>query len=461
MKYVSTRGQAPILNFEDVLLTGMAVDGGLYMPQIWPRLSTDHIHHFKGKSYTDVAYDVLHPFVGDTYEESQLRKMIEEAYHGFNHPDIVPLRHIKEQHYLLELFHGPTLAFKDIAMQLLARMMEDTLQRRNRRATIVVATSGDTGGAAVEAFRDCRSVNLFVLYPEGRVSDVQRKQMTTSKCHHIHSLAVSGTFDDCQSLVKDMFRDQAFRQDCQLTAVNSINWVRVMTQSVYYFTAAVALGSPQQSVSFSVPTGNFGDIFAGFVAHKMGLPITELRIATNVNDILVRALETGVYEIDDVIATATPSMDIQISSNFERLIFEASHRDDKKVVHLMQSLMRTGKFILDADMRAKMDSLFVAFSVDEEETKKTIHQLFIQSGLLVDPHTAVGFAAALRHIEGKIPMITLSTAHPAKFPLFVEKACGQKPPIPHVIENMMQKPEYSHAVAHDSAMIKDYIRSHI
>ncbi|MEA3025256.1 MAG: threonine synthase, partial [Alphaproteobacteria bacterium] len=327
MRYVSTRGEAPPLGFMDVTIAGLARDGGLYVPETWPRLSPETIAGFAGRPYAEVAVEVIRPFVGDTISEAELSRLAREAYGTFRHPAVVPITQFGASTFLLELFHGPTLAFKDVAMQLLARLMDHALAARGERTTIVVATSGDTGGAAVEAFRGRERADLFVLFPRGRVSNVQRRMMTTAKDTNVHALAIEGTFDDCQALVKGLFNHHAFRDRVRLSGVNSINWARIVAQVVYYFTAATTLGAPHRKIAFTVPTGNFGDIFAGYVAERMGLPVDRLVIATNVNDILARTLATGTYDVREVVATSSPSMDIQVSSNFERLLFEASGRD--------------------------------------------------------------------------------------------------------------------------------------
>jgi threonine synthase len=367
-RYISTRGEAPELGFCDVMLTGLARDGGLYVPVTWPQLSHDAIAGFFGRPYWEVAVDVIRPFVQDEIAEADLGRMANEAYATFRHPAVVPLRQRSPHQFVLELFHGPTLAFKDVAMQLISRLMDHVLAQRGRRTTIVVATSGDTGGAAVEAFAGLGNVDLIVLFPNGRISDVQRRMMTTTGAANVHALAIEGTFDDCQALVKGMFNHHRFRDATALSGVNSINWARIVAQVVYYFTAAVAVGAPARRVDFTVPTGNFGDIFAGYVAKRMGLPVRTLRIAANVNDILARTLKTGIYEVREVHATASPSMDIQISSNFERLLFEASRRDAASVRRLMDSLKQSGRFVLPDAMLAAIREEFDAGRADETET---------------------------------------------------------------------------------------------
>lgn len=460
MKYISTRGNAPSLSFEDTLLAGLAQDGGLYVPAHWPTLKQEQIAALNGKRYEDVAFAVLQAFVGDEMTSDDLRHLIDKAYGSFSTDDVAPLRHLYDNHYLLELFHGPTLAFKDVAMQLLALMMDHALAKRNARATIVGATSGDTGGAAIEAFRGAEATDIFILYPYGRVSDVQRKQMTTPSEQNVHALAVDGTFDDCQALVKAMFNDATFRNRVSLAGVNSINWVRVMAQTVYYFTAALSLGGPTQPVAFSVPTGNFGDIFAGFVARQMGLPISQLMIATNINDILARTLASGEYRIGQVVATSSPSMDIQISSNFERLLFEVAGRDAERVVAYMQALQQTGGFTLDQDHLEAIRGVFSAYRVDEAQTAATIKSVHERLGIILDPHTAVGLAAAHEmDLASDIPRITLSTAHPAKFPDAVSQACGVHPEPPAHIAAMLDQDERTQTLPNDLRAVQDYILS--
>ena len=367
-RYVSTRGEAPALGFCDVMLTGLARDGGLYVPEVWPQLSPEAVAGFFGRPYWEVAVDVIRPFVGGEISDADLGRMANEAYATFRHPAVVPLDQIGPNQFLLELFHGPTLAFKDVAMQLISRLMDHVLAQRAQRTTIVVATSGDTGGAAVDAFAGLDNVDLIVLFPHGRISDVQRRMMTTSGAANVHALAIEGHFDDCQAIVKGLFNHHQFRDAVALSGVNSINWARIVAQVVYYFTSAVALGSPPRTVDFTVPTGNFGDIFAGYVAKRMGLPIRCLRIAANVNDILPRTLKTGIYEVREVHATASPSMDIQVSSNFERLLFEASGRDAAIVRRLMASLKQSGRFVLPDAMLAAIREEFDAGRADETET---------------------------------------------------------------------------------------------
>jgi len=367
MRYVSTRGEAASLDFVEVMLAGLARDGGLYVPERWPTIDRATVGKLAGKPYAEVAVEVIRPFVGDGIAEADLARMAREAYGSFRHPAVAPLTQLDPSLFVLELFHGPTLAFKDLAMQFVARLMDHVLHQRAERTTIVVATSGDTGGAAVEAFRGRAQVDVVVLFPQGRISEVQRRMMSTVPDSNVHALAIEGTFDDCQALVKAMFNHHAFRDRVRLSGVNSINWARVAIQVVYYFTAAVALGAPHRRIAFTVPTGNFGDVYAGYVASRMGLPIDRLVVATNVNDILVRTFATGTYEIRDVIATTSPSMDIQVSSNFERLLFDAYGRDAQAVRASMASLAQHRRFALSASAIKELRSLFTADRADEQD----------------------------------------------------------------------------------------------
>jgi threonine synthase len=458
VRYVSTRGEAPPLGFMDVTLAGLARDGGLYVPESWPRLSAETIASFAGKPYAEVAVEVIRPFVGDTISEAELSRLAREAYGTFRHPAVVPVVQFGAGTFLLELFHGPTLAFKDVAMQLLARLMDHALAARGERTTIVVATSGDTGGAAVEAFRGRDRADLFVLFPQGRISDVQRRMMTTANDNNVHALAVEGTFDDCQALVKGLFNHHAFRDRVRLSGVNSINWARIVAQVVYYFTAAATLGAPHRKISFTVPTGNFGDIFAGYVAAHMGLPVDRLVIATNVNDILARTLATGTYDVREVVATSSPSMDIQVSSNFERLLFEATGRDAAAVRAMMASLGQSGRFSLSSEALSRIRALFNADRADEEETAATIRTTLRETSRLIDPHTAVGLAVAEKETRSPaVPMIVLGTAHPAKFPEAVEAACGVRPGLPDWLSDLPQRPERATAMPVDQAAIEKFI----
>lgn len=462
MLHVSTRGEAPALSFSDALLTGLARDGGLYLPQNWPTLSTTDIAGFAGKPYTAVADRVLGALTDGDIESGALSGMIHQAYAGFRHPAVCPLTQIGDNLFVLELFHGPTLAFKDVAMQLLGRLMDHVLGQRGQRATIVGATSGDTGGAAIDAFKGLKSVDVFILYPQGRVSDVQRRQMTTVDAENVHAIAVEGTFDDCQNLVKAMFNHHAFRDEIGLSGVNSINWARIAAQVVYYFTAAVSLGGPARQVSFTVPTGNFGDILAGWVAKQMGLPIERLGIATNSNDILARTLETGAYEMRGVQATTSPSMDIQISSNFERLLFEAHGRDGAAVRRLMQSLQQSGRFEITGEPLQRIRGEFDAASQSEDEIAGEIRKSWTEAGYLLDPHTAIGVGAARQALkrDSATPMIVLGTAHPAKFPAAVKAASGVEPTLPAHLADLMERKERVTLLPNDLGTIETFVREH-
>ena len=462
MKYVSTRGEAKIASFNEALIEGLARDGGLYVPQQWPLFSPDEIAAFKGKSYAEVAFRVIAPFVGDDIPARDLKRMIEEAYATFDHKDVAPLHRLSSGEYILELFHGPTLAFKDVAMQLISRLMDYVLASRNERCTIVGATSGDTGGAATEAFRGRERIDLIFMFPRGRVSPVQQRMMTAITEPNVNVLAIDGNFDDCQGIVKKLFNDHAFRDRVKLSAVNSINWARIVAQIVYYFTAAVALGAPTQRITFAVPTGNFGDIFAGYVATKMGLPVERLVVATNVNDILARTLESGRYEVRGVVATSSPAMDIQVSSNFERLLYDASGRNSTAVRDAMDNLSEKGSFIVGDETLAKMRSLFMASRVDEIETVQTIRDVYRTSGYVLDPHTAVGVAAARKlGVDPAVnPLVVLGTAHPAKFPEAVEAACGIEPKLPSVFSDLMSRKERVTNLPNDAKRVADFVLAH-
>jgi threonine synthase len=455
LNYVSTRGTAPKLGFDDVLLAGLARDGGLYLPETWPTLSAATIRSFKGKPFADVAVEVIYPFVGSTISPAELQRMANDAYAGFGLPSVAPLVQLGPSQYILELFHGPTLAFKDVAMRLLARLMDHVLEKRGQRATIVGATSGDTGGAAIDAFRSSKRADVVILFPDGRVSDVQRRMMTTPVEPNVHAVAVKGTFDDCQALVKAMFNDHAFRDRVQLSGVNSINWARIMAQVTYYFTAAANLGAPDKDISFSIPTGNFGDIFAGYVARRMGLPIKQLIIASNENDILPRTVATGAYEMKGVVATSSPSMDIQISSNFERYLFEASGRDAGMIRGFMQDLGDKKRFDLGA-IWPVLKSDFDAATASEREVADCIRDTKQKHGYVLDPHTACGVVAAER-VGGTGNMVVLATAHPAKFPDAIEDITGIRPGLPNRLAALMTDPERFDVLANELAAIQSYV----
>ena len=460
MRYVSTRGEAPELGFRDAMMAGLARDGGLYLPAQWPRFSAADIRSMRGLAYPDLAIRVLTPFVEGEIDPATFAKLVREAYLTFRHEAVCPLVQTGTNEFVLELFHGPTLAFKDVAMQLLARLMDHVLAERGERATIVGATSGDTGGAAIEAFASRSRTDIFILFPKGRVSPVQQRQMTGNAAENAHALAIEGTFDDCQGLVKDMFNDHGFRDRMRLSGVNSINWARIMAQIVYYFSSALSLGAPDRPVSFTVPTGNFGDVFAGWAAQQMGLPVERFVIATNENDILARALETGRYEMRGVTATTSPSMDIEISSNFERLLFEAGGRDAGAVRDAMAGLKQSGAFAIAPKSLDVIRSGFSAGRSAMDETAATIRTLRAQSGYLADPHTGTAFAVARRQPPSATPMIVLSTAHPAKFPDAVRAACGVKAALPEWLSGLMESRERFETLPSDIKIVENHISRH-
>lgn len=460
MQYVSTRGEAPALGFSDAVLAGLARDGGLYLPSAWPHFSAAEIRAMRGLAYPDLAIRVLSPFLGGEIAAPVFERLVREAYASFRHEAVCPLVQTGPNSFVLELFHGPTLAFKDVAMQLLARLMDHVLAERDQRATIVGATSGDTGGAAIDAFAGRNRTDIFVLFPHGRVSPVQQRQMTTSTAANVHALAIEGNFDDCQGLVKDMFNDHGFRDRVSLSGVNSINWARIMAQIVYYFSSALSLGAPDRPVSFTVPTGNFGDIFAGYAAKKMGLPIERLIIATNDNDILARTLATGEYRMKGVFSTTSPSMDIQVSSNFERLLFEASGRDASTVRRHMNGLKQSGAFTIEAGEIAKIRSEFDAGRATMDEVAATIRTTLAASGYLIDPHTAAAVHVAAGKAAGEVPMVVLGTAHPAKFPAAVEAASGVSPALPAWLGGLMSAEEKYTVLPSDLKMVEDYLGRH-
>ena len=458
MLYVSTRGETPPCGFAEAMLAGLASDGGLYVPEAWPRLDAGAIAGFAGRSYAEVAVEVTRPFIGDSVGSADLARMAREAYGNFRHPAVAPLTQLGVNTFALELFHGPTLAFKDLAMQLLARLMDHVLAARGERRTIVVATSGDTGGAAVEAFRDRGQVDVVVLFPRGRISEVQRRMMTTATAANVSAIAVEGTFDDCQAIVKGLFNHHAFRDRVRLSGVNSINWARIVAQAVYYFTAAVSLGAPARKVAFTVPTGNFGDIYAGYVAQRLGLPIDRLVIATNVNDILTRTLATGRYEPREVVPTTSPSMDIQVASNFERLLFDGYDRDASAIRAVMASLQQSRRFTLSAPALSYIRALFSADRADEDEVAATIRTVKRETGNFVDPHTAVGIAVAEKETrDPAVPMVVLSTAHAAKFPDAVEAACSVRPQLPEWLSDISQRPERVTVLPADQSAVERFV----
>jgi threonine synthase len=463
LRYISTRhgsqGNPEPLGFEDVMLAGLARDGGLYLPAEWPQFSKAEIAALKGQPYGEVAYRVMRPFVGVALDEATFRRLIGEAYASFETPEVAPVKSLGDSGlHLLELFHGPTLAFKDVALQLLGRMLDHTLTARHQHATIVGATSGDTGSAAIEAVRDRKTIDVFMLFPRDRVSDVQRRQMTTVLAPNVHNVAIEGTFDDCQDLAKACFNDLAFRDRHALTAVNSINFVRVMAQIVYYFWAAVKLGAPERPVAFTVPTGNFGNVYAGYAARQMGLPVSHLVVATNSNDILARFFETGAMAMTDVVPTYSPSMDIQISSNFERLLFDLYGRDGKALAEAMAGFRSSGALEVGANALGGVRELFDAGRLDDDGTLKAIVDCRKRFGLTLDTHSAVGYAVAQQHRrDTKVPMIVLSTAHPAKFPDAVQKAVGERPALPPRLADLMDRTERVDGLHNDVVALKGLI----
>ncbi|MYM54844.1 threonine synthase [Thalassovita mangrovi] len=460
MKYISTRGKAPVLNFEEAMLTGLARDGGLYLPETIPTLSAEEIAALSGLSYEEVAFRVMRPFIGDTFTDDEFRAIIARAYEGFGHAARAPLVQLDSNHFLLELFHGPTLAFKDFAMQLIGQLFQASLKRSGKRVTIAGATSGDTGSAAIEAFKGLDAVDVFILFPHGRVSEVQRRQMTTPPESNVHALAMDGHFDDCQARVKDMFNHFDFRDGVGLAGVNSINFARVLAQVVYYFTSAVSLGAPHRKVSFTVPTGNFGDIFAGFIAKQMGLPIDRLVVATNQNDILHRCLSSGEYKPDGVIPSISPSMDIQVSSNFERALYYAYDQDGAAVSQLMDELNEGGFNVSQGALQA-LREVFDSGHCSEDETRATIRDMFATTGELLCPHSAVGVKVANETRKSDVPMITLATAHPAKFPAAVEEASGQHPDLPTRMADLYDRTERVTRIANDLDAIETLIKDRI
>jgi threonine synthase len=458
--YISTRGAAPTLGFADALLAGLARDGGLYLPFSVPHLPPDAIRALRGVPYPEAAARIMAPFVEEDFDQDEMKSLTAAAYADFRHAAVAPLTQVDDNLFALELFHGPTLAFKDFAMQWLGRAMNRILRQRGARATIVGATSGDTGAAAIEAFAEQSQVEVFILYPHGRVSDVQRRQMTTVNRPNVHALAIEGSFDDCQRIVKELFGDLALRDEMRLSGVNSINWARILAQIVYYFVGAVALGAPDRPVSFAVPTGNFGDVLAGYYAKRMGLPVERLIIATNENDILARTLASGRYAPTEVKATQSPSMDIQVSSNFERLLFEASGRNAEEVVAQMNALGKEGSFTIPASALARIRADFDAFRVDERACAEEMGRVFRTSDMIIDPHSAVGVHAARKALAAApaTPVIALGTAHPAKFPDAVEAATGVRPPLPESLKDLMERKEAIVVLPNSRRAVADYLR---
>lgn len=463
MKYISTRGQAPELDFEDAVLTGLASDGGLYVPKELPVFSPEKIASFASMSYEQVAFEVMKPFIGGAISDAELKDLIDETYAEFRHSAVAPLVQLDRNLWVLELFHGPTLAFKDFALQFLGRLLDLILARRGQKVAIMGATSGDTGSAAIEGCRRCDNVDIFILHPHERVSEVQRRQMTTVIADNVKNIAIRGNFDDCQNMVKASFADQSFLPEGQqLVAVNSINWARIMAQIVYYFYSAVALGAPQRRVSYSVPTGNFGDIFAGYLAKKMGLPIDKLVIGTNANDILHRCISDNDYSLSPLVHSLAPSMDIMISSNFERMLFDLYDRDASAIADLMSEIKETGNAKLATDALKKARELFSSYRLDDDEMIAVIGEEFDKTDYLLDPHTAIGVAAGRKNMTTDVPMVCLGTAHPAKFPEAVKKSgYPTDPSLPHHMSDLFEREEACEVLDDDIETVQRFIAANI
>ena len=462
MKYISTRGVAPELDFDDVLITGLARDGGLYLPKEWPKFSKNELESMRGLSYADLSIQVMKPFIGNSISSDDFDKLVRDTYDKFGHPAVAPLKQLEDNLWLLELFHGPTLAFKDYAMQILGGLFDEALQRRKKRTTIVGATSGDTGSAAIEACRNREAIDIFILFPKGRVSNIQQRQMTTVDALNVHAIALEGTFDDCQDMVKSLFNDLEYRDRYNLSAVNSINWARLLPQIIYYFWAALALGGPNRKVSFSVPSGNFGNVFSAYAAKALGLPIENLVVATNTNDILSRFFNSGKMEIKQVRPSLSPSMDIQVSSNFERLLFDLCERDGSLTNEIIENFRTNGYFDIETELIARRANIFSALSVDDETTLARIEKTHKDTGEIIDPHSAVGLEAAhqIRSsglVSPEIPIISLACAHPAKFPDAVYRATGFYPELPAQLDDLLEKKEYTVELPNDFDSVSNYI----
>lgn len=463
INYISTRGKASQQDFIGVLLNGLASDGGLYIPDLWPQINQDQMKGMLGAPYSKIAHQVTAPFVGNTIPAEVMEQILQEVYDdAFAHSAVAPLVQIDSNKWVMELFHGPTLAFKDYALQLLGRLFDHILSERGERVTIVGATSGDTGSAAIEACKGCKNIDIFILHPEGRTSEVQRRQMTTVESPNVHNIALNGTFDDCQNIVKAMFNDETFRNDVNLSAVNSINWARIMAQIVYYFSSALSLGVMRRGVNFAVPTGNFGNVFAAYSAKKMGLPIKRLVIGSNRNDILTRFFETGVMKTNAVEPSLSPSMDIQISSNFERFLCDLLGHDTARVAELMEQFKEKGEFTLsDAEM-AQAREEFDAYRCDDDETKATMQQCYKETGYILDPHTAVGLHAGLQvNDDPAVPLIALACAHPSKFPDAVKEAIGVHPELPPHLADLYERKEFVTSLDNDLGVVQDFVRQNI
>lgn len=462
MKYISTRGRAPSLNFEEVTLAGLARDGGLYVPESWPTFSATQIREMRGLSYPELVVTVLRPFIGDCVDEPTLQAMAKRAYANFNHAAIAPIKQLDTNLYFMELFQGPTLAFKDFALQFLGQLFEYFLDERGEHCTIVGATSGDTGSAAIEAVRGIKGVELFMLHPNGRVSSVQRKQMTYVEDKNIHNIAIEGHFDDCQNLVKAMFNDNDFRDEMNLSAVNSINWARIAAQVVYYFRAGLSLGAPDRPINVAVPTGNFGNVYAAYVAKQMGLPIEQFIIGSNQNDILTRFFSDGTMSQQSVEASLSPSMDIQISSNFERYLFEVSGRDAPLIARLMDEFKQNGSFSVDAALLDKVTQQFSAYRMDDEQTRAEIARVYKDTGEIIDPHSVIGIAAARAcSADPSIPVVCMGTADPAKFADAVEPAIGRKVPYPSRLEKVLNAEEHFDVLDNDLDEVEKFVKQKV
>jgi len=460
VKYISTRGNAPALSFEDVLLTGLAPDGGLYVPETLPRFTQETIQSWAGLPYSELAFQVMFPFVEGSIPKDDFKMMISDTYSVFDHEAVAPLVQLGANEWVLELFRGPTLAFKDFALQLLGRLLDYVLKKRDERVVILGATSGDTGSAAIEGCKHCDNVDIFILHPHNRVSDVQRKQMTTVQGNNVFNIAIEGNFDDCQQMVKDSFNDQSFLNGTRLVAVNSINWARIMAQIVYYFSSSLALGGPHRSVAYSVPTGNFGDIFAGYLARNMGLPINQLIVATNKNDILHRFISKNYYQLEPLHHTLSPSMDIMVSSNFERLMFDLYGRDGKALSEQMDA-WKTKSSAIEAHRWKAARQLFDSCSVDDDATCEMIKEVFDQTEYVLDPHTAIGVKAARTcRRDNSLPMVTLATAHPVKFPEAVEQSgIGIVPELPLHLKDLYEREEKYSVLPKDLDAVHQYVVS--
>ncbi|WP_420548906.1 threonine synthase [Curvivirga sp.] len=461
MQYISTRGQAPALNFDEVLLSGLARDGGLYVPETWPQFTADDIREMRGLPYDELATKIMYPFVEGSIPKDDFANLVADAYAGFEHDAVLPMKQLDSNSWMMELFHGPTLAFKDVALQLLGRLFDYVLKKRNERVLIVGATSGDTGSAAIEACRDRDCIDIFILHPHERTSDVQRRQMTTVLSSNVSNIALRGSFDDCQDIVKALFNDMNFRDQYNLSAVNSINWARIMAQIVYYFYAGILVGAPDRAVTFSVPTGNFGNIFAAYAAHKMGLPVDQLIVGSNSNDILTRFLQDNDMSMLEVEPSLSPSMDIQVSSNFERLLFDLLDRDGEKVEEVMNTFRSTGKMPLDTSKWELATRLFTGHRLSDEETLGAIGAIHQSTGELVDPHTAVGIIAGwTQRLEPASPLVCMATAHPAKFPDAVEQATNIRPPLPSRLADLFEREEKYIVLDNTVSAIQAEIKKH-